>query len=81
MLVVEINNIRFDDNNENCSIQYFRTQGYLFAFVQALDLGRIDLRLKKPKPKRYWGLWDNNEPEKSMLNIFRNGSRWPSLPK
>ena len=80
-MIVEVNNIRFDDNHQNCLVNFSQVQGQNFAFVQALDLGMENSRHKKPMRKRSWGFWDHSEPEQSMINILKNGAKWPSLPK
>lgn len=77
----EINNMLFDDDNEDCFVVIVGTQGHSFAFVQALDLGMKHSRLKKPHKARYWGVWDSNEPQLSLTEILKNGGYWPTLPK
>ena len=80
-MLVEVNNVCFDENHQKCLLNFSLTQGQTFAFVQALDLGSKSCRHKKPMPKRYWGVWDHSNPKQSMVNILRHGAQWPSLPK
>ncbi|NQY64154.1 MAG: hypothetical protein HRT38_10555 [Alteromonadaceae bacterium] len=80
-MLVEINNVRFDDEHPKCFINFSQAEGRTFAFVQALDLGLKNCRHKQPMTKCCWGIWDHSEPEKSMSNILNYGAKWPSLPK
>ena len=57
-MLIEINNLRFDDNHKKCFVNFSHAQGHHFAFVQALDLGMEDCLNSRPITKRYWGLWD-----------------------
>ncbi|NQY37840.1 MAG: hypothetical protein HRT37_23385 [Alteromonadaceae bacterium] len=79
-MLIEVNNVCFNDDHQKCLLNFSQAQGHTFAFVQALDLGMKNCRHKKPMTKRCWGIWDHCEPEKSMLNILRYGGPWPLLP-
>jgi len=78
---LSINNLTFDDNHPDCELELCRSQGQLFAFVQALDLGMKGNRHKKPIKKRYWGLFSHENKEASIQAILENGGKWPDLPK
>lgn len=78
---VENNDLVYADDLEGCSFTIAQTNGKYYAFVQVLDLGAKHCRFKKPMKKRYWGPWDANHPEHSMLNIIKHGGPWPDLPK
>jgi len=75
------NDMLFDDSHPECLCIIERTQGKEIAFVQCLDLGMPHCRHKNPIPKRYWGVWDDRDPEASMDSIMRTGGKWPQLPK
>lgn len=81
MKVQTDSNLLFDSSHPDCLCIIERTQGKEIAFIQCLDLGVEHCRHKKPIPKRYWGLWDENRPEESLDHIMRRGGKWPQLPK
>ncbi|WP_413113843.1 hypothetical protein [Thaumasiovibrio sp. DFM-14] len=74
-------NLLFDEQHKDCLCIKSQANGYIFAFVQCLDLGQKQYRHKEPRIKRYWGLYDSNNPESSIRQILRNGGKWPELPK
>lgn len=74
-MIVEHNNMRYEDHHELCSCEIISGQhGKNFAFVQCFDISTQEL-------KRYWGSWDLENPESSMLSILDRGGKWPKLYK
>ena len=78
---VEINNLLFDDNEEDCFYELASTNGEQFAFVQVLDLGSPSARLSKPIKKQYWGRWEGCNKEASVLQIMSYGGKLPNLER
>lgn len=76
---VENNNLVYDDDLEDCFVEVERTQGFSIAFVQLLDIGPVGNRFKTAMLKRYWGLWDSKNTQQSMLDIIKDGGKWPDL--
>lgn len=73
-------NLVFDDTLSECKCILAESQGKLYAFVQALDIGLPQSRLEKPMPIRYWGEFSHNDKEGSIKRILENGGKWPALP-
>jgi len=78
---LEVNNLLFDEDNEDCILMTSYTQGHRFAFIQALDLGMPSSRLNPPHKARYWGVWDESDRKGSALRILQSGAQWPKLPE
>ncbi|MCG7871829.1 MAG: hypothetical protein JAZ11_06965 [Candidatus Thiodiazotropha lotti] len=74
------NNMRFDDDDPNCRLLIYPSEGKSFAFVQAIDLGMPHARHTEPLVRRYWGCWDYSNPVGSVQTILMNGGKWPDLP-
>ena len=72
-------NLMYDDCNPNCRIELCRSQGELFAFVTALDIGVPNNRLSKPFQKRYWGRFNWENESGSIRHILEWGGKWPML--
>lgn len=81
MKIVTDNNLLYEDFNEHCKCILTQANGYVFAFVQAIDLGTNPHKPKVVRTKRYWGMWDVENPKASMERILRNGGKWPKLPE
>lgn len=80
-LVNDLENMIFDSEDEQCLlIKAMGPDGRIHAFVQCLDVGNVNNRLKNPNAKQYWGFYDPDEPEESIKEIMRNGAKWPALP-
>lgn len=77
----EIGNIIYDPSNKECFCKLAITQGGYYAFIQALDIGHVHARLKKPQRLRYWGAYNMHNPKQSIIEIMETGSPWPELPK
>ncbi len=70
-------NLVFDSSHEKCICITSSAEQRTFAFIQCLDVGCDG---KYERPKRYWGLYDSQNPEDSIMRIMRTGGRWPALP-
>ncbi|HHH1744445.1 TPA: hypothetical protein ACPY9J_004079 [Yersinia enterocolitica] len=70
-------NLVFDDSLKECKCILSESQGKVYAFIQALDVGMLEA----PLPVRYWGAFDHDYKENSIRRILENGGKWPSLPK
>lgn len=75
----EQDNLMYDESNPLCSIQICASQGDIFAFVVALDIGLPHCRLSKPGQKRYWGKYNWNDKAGSIKQILADGGQWPTL--
>ncbi|MGJ0637483.1 hypothetical protein [Xenorhabdus bovienii] len=73
---MEFNNLLYDSTNSNCKCILADSQGKIYAFVQVLDIGMPESLLIK----RYWGVYEHNDPEASIKNILMYGGKWPNLP-
>lgn len=79
-LVNDHENMIFDSEDDRCLlIKAMGPDGRIHAFIQCLDVGNIHNRLKTPHTKNYWGFYNADEPEKSILEIMHCGVKWPAL--
>ena len=72
-------NLVYDSDNPLCSIEINNSQGELFAFITALDIGVEHRRLKEPQPMKYWGKFSWNDEAGSIKEILHTGGKWPRL--
>ncbi|OEF52470.1 hypothetical protein A1OW_23015, partial [Enterovibrio norvegicus] len=63
-------NLVYDEQHEKCLCITSQADGRAFAFVQCLDVGHDG---KGERAKRYWGLYDPENPAASIERIMRNG--------
>lgn len=73
-------NLMYDDSDSRCGLWLAHNGRELCAFVQALDIGNPGNRHPEPFKKRYWGPYDESNPEQSIQQIMANGAKWPELP-
>lgn len=73
---VEVNNLIYDSSNRDCKCILSDSQGTVYAFLQVLDMGMPEHPLKK----RYWGIYDHDDPEGAIQEIMERGGKWPLLP-
>lgn len=71
-------NLLFDTAHKKCLCITSGAEQRIFAFIQCLDVGQNG---KSERAKRYWGLYDPQNPEESIMRIMLNGGSWPALPK
>lgn len=67
----------YDDEHEKCLLVTSQAEGRVFGFIQCLDVGHDG---KSEHIKRYWGVFDMENPKASIERIMRNGGQWPRLP-
>jgi hypothetical protein len=75
---VETSNLVFDGSDKRCGIIFSYAQGQNFAFIQCFDPNQKKDSIHSRK--EYWGRWDWDNPESSMLHILESGGKWPELP-
>lgn len=74
---VQVNQLIYDDADELCKCYLETALGKGYAFVQCIDTGMDGTHRFI---KRYWGEYDVNNPEVSMIEILSYGGKWPQLP-
>ena len=77
MRVTTDSNFVYDDADERCLCIVSQTQGLAFAFIQCINAGDSG---EGTELKRYWGSFDEENPEESIAQIMRRGGKWPELP-
>ncbi len=68
---VEVNNLLYDKIDPRCKCYLAESQGQIYAFVQALDIGMSE----KPLVKRYWGSYSHDTAKQLIRDILANGGK------
>lgn len=74
MRVAASNGLVYDDSNPLCSMEVSRSQGENYAFITVIEEKWPD------HTKRYWGRFDFDDKEGSLIEIMETGGKWPDLP-
>lgn len=69
-LVIDNGHLLYDENDDRCKVFVKQSQGMLFGFGIFIDKGCPS------ETKKYWGKWDWNSQEKSLLSIMESGGKW-----
>lgn len=72
-------NLVFDTSHPDCSMRLAESQGQVYAFIVALDMGMGDVPLEQPIKKRYWGKFSYESEKESIRQILHTGGKWPLL--
>ena len=75
----EYGNLVYDEENQDCSIEFCQSQGKVYAFITALDYGISHTPRILPLQKQYWGEYNLNKQQDSIREILHNGGKWPLL--
>lgn len=72
------NGFIYEDYHPKCKIRFSSMSlgniSYIcVAFIQCFDGTTGDI-------KRYWGYFDDDDVEGSIIRIMQKGSKWPDLP-
>ncbi len=74
---IEVSNLLYDNTDPRYKYHLAESQGQIYAFIQALDMGMPE----KPLVTRYWGSYSDDTAEQSIRDILSKGRKWPILPK
>ena len=71
-------NFFYDESDPDCILMIHPFEnGRGVAFVQCIDTGA---QSEHRFVRRYWGPWDQTQPDESIRAILDNGPKWPDLP-